>query len=464
MVTLTAIAFGAAALAIGSYYVIKIRPGTSRGETSLRKIVPASSDFDLAFELPGRPHGAASNGREILIGNGSDPWGAIRIRRDENEYNVQLLPIVEPLYNRKTNLDTLTWNGSNYIGYTTASWFRSGATGNVFTIHDPASLRVIDTRDAPPLLGCLAWDGAHYWAATRKNTRAAAEEAFFYKLDRDFRVVSRSKPPAVGCQGLTWDGEDLWFADVFDDSIHVLDVNGAEPRIVHRQAIPFDYLSGVVEHEEAIWVLDYDKNRLQRLRPSVRVSWAGGSPAAIARASMVASAEQTTASQSEEGEAELRRQLRSDDRAKRMHAEMELGRRNASIDYAREENRFARRPAEGTEALDWVVELRDDGLWLVSSRVWFGPELFVPREQNSSVVTIPIFARYTFTVKEPGGLETEKELQAVAGENVLSNVRLTDGSASGPYRVSLFIHVQYLDAAGTGRILNNSAGSVELRK
>jgi hypothetical protein len=102
-------------------------------------------------------------------------------------------------------------------------------------------------------------------------------------------------------------------------------------------------------------------------------------------------------------------------------------------------------------------------VWLVSSRIWFGSELFVPREQGSSMVTIPIFARYTYTVKMPDGTEVEKEFEATPGENALANVRLAGSQGPGEYSVSLFIHVQYVDGNGTARILNNSGGFVEVR-
>jgi hypothetical protein len=160
----------------------------------------------------------------------------------------------------------------------------------------------------------------------------------------------------------------------------------------------------------------------------------------------------------------LRKKLRADHWAERMSARMELQRRNAAIDYARDQNNFVDREPEGTDDIDWSIELRDDAIWLVSSRVWFGEELFEKRPQNSSLVTIPELAKYTFTVKHPDGSETEKQFEATAGENVLTNERLADATSSGTYSVSLFIHVQYVNAEGTGRILNNSAGFLELRR
>lgn len=433
-----ALSLGGAALIVGGYWYVKIRPrllvlddryhGSEPGETQeLHETVRASADFDLAFELPGRPQGAASDGRELIVAHGSDPWGALRITRDGDGYSWQNVPIIETRYGQKTNLNTLTWNGRNYVGYTTGAWF--GEKGEVFTIHDRKTLRVVETHPAPPLLGGLAWDGAHYWASTRKNTPDADEEAFFYKLDPGFRVVSKSEPPGIGCQGLAWDGERLWYVDVFSDSITVLDVSEDEPRIIHSRATPIDYLSGVVFHRNAIWVMDYGKNRLHRLRNSTRRAWASyAEPESVAAASMVP--------------------MPDDDE---------------KLTATYKNSFFDDRGPEDAEEIEWSVELREDGVWLTSSRIWFGSELFVPREQASSVITIPVFARYTYTVELPDGTEVEKQYDATAGENVRSEVRLADAEEPGEYQVSLFIHVQYVDANGTARILNNSGGFVEVR-
>lgn len=436
---LLALSITGAAIVTGGYWYVKIRPralaldnphyGSEPGEVEeMLETVRSSADFDLAFELPGRPQGAASDGRELIVANGSEPWGALRITGTGERYTWQTVPIIERRYRQKVGLNTLTWNGRNYVGYTTGSWF--GKKGDVFTIHDRKTLRILETRPAPPLLGGLAWDGAHYWASTRKNTQTAPEEAFFYKLDRDLKVVAQTEPPGIGCQGLAWDGARLWYVDVFSDSIKVLDVSGDAPRVIHSAGTPIGYLSGVVFHRNAIWVMDYGKNRLHRLRNSTRRAWAAyTAPEAVAAASMM-----PRAAQGEKLSAEYKNSF------------------------------FDSRGPEDAEEIAWSVELRESGVWLASSRIWFGSELFVPREQGSSMITIPLFARYTYTVEMPDGTEVEKEFEATAGENELENVRLAGSQGPGEYQVSLFIHVQYVDAQGTARILNNSGGFVEVRK
>lgn len=435
---------GGAAAIVGSYWFVKIRPrmlalegrdpdskpGRAR---KLSKIAPASADFDLSFEVPGRPQGLASNGRELISGSGSAPWGAFRIEGDGKSYKAQGVPIIVPPYRQKMSLNTITWNGRNYVGIAMGSWFQK--EGDVFTVHDPRTLQVIRTVAAPPLLGGLAWDGRQYWAATRKNTADSDEEPWLYQLDDQFNTVTRFKPPGIGCQGLAWDGHRLWYVDVFSDMIKVLDVTTVPPSVVYEAMTPIEYLSGVVFHDGAIWVSDYGKNRLQRLRETTRLAWVGN--AGSAQQPAVASVLTGTF-----------RPVESDQ----------------PLTFNRDENRFADRKPDDAEDLDWSVELRDNAIWLASSRLWFGHDLFTAREQTSTIVTVPVFARYRYTVKKPDGTEVERTFDAIGGENILGNVRLADATEAGTYSVSLFIHVQYVDANGTGRILNNSAGFLELRK
>lgn len=455
---------------LGISIVIGVRWLRGIRSTSLGSALAAHAsnfpEFDRELALPGSPGGVASNGREIIVANRRDPWGFIRLRRDDDRFVPENVPLMEARRSQKMSVNTITWNGENYVGMTSEAWF-TDSVKDVFTIHDPVTLQVLRHHPAPPLIGCLAWDGTSYWAATRKNTMDAKEEKFLYRLDREFNVTGQFEPPASGCQGLMWDGARLWYADVFNDAIYLLDVSEDEPRLLHKAGMPFSYLSGVVLHDGHVWIAQYDNNRLHRLRTATRQAWTGGGgDGATAAASMMAPSAPSSDDRPADGpeEDELRKKLRAEHWAERMSARMELERRNASIDYARDQNNFVDREAENTEDIDWSIELRDDAVWLVSSRLWFGEELFVKRPQTSSLVTVPEFARYTFTVKHPDGSETEKQFEATAGENVLSNERLADASSSGTYSVSLFIHVQYVNAEGTGRILNNSAGFLELRR
>ena len=235
-------------------------------------------DFDVMLKLPGSPIGAASNGNAIVLGNRNDPWGFIRLRRKGDRFDPEIVPVIEPKFSQKISLQGLTWNGQNYVGITTGSWFASDAPPVVFTIHDPETLQVIRHHPAPPLAGCVAWDGTSYWAATRKNTEDAAEEAFLYRLDSQFNLTARFAPPAVGCQGLMWDGAYLWFVDVFSDSVYVLDVSEKKPLLLHKAGTPFNYLSGIAVLDGRVWIASYDSDRLFRLRSDSQAAWITGSP------------------------------------------------------------------------------------------------------------------------------------------------------------------------------------------
>lgn len=455
--TVIALAIPVVLLAISAWLVLR-----HRNDPALKPNAATLPEFDLRIDLPGSPGGIASNGRELVIANRKDPWGLIRLRGEKERFTAEIVPLLEPRYSQKIQVNTLAWNGEHYIGLTSGAWF--GPTDkDVFTVHDPVTLQVIRHVPAPQLLGCIAWDGTSYWAATRKNTMDADEQAFLYRLDRAFNVVAKYDPPAVGCQGLMWDGARLWFADVFNDAVYLLDVTGGEPRVHHKATLGLNYLSGIVLHGGAVWIVEYGHDGLHRVKAATRLAWSGEPQPAAAVASMVSAPVPAPRTDAPD-EAALRQQLRHENWAERMRADMELDRRGAPIDYARDQNNFADRASAGTEDLDWSIELRDGAIWLVTSRIWFGPELFVKREQKSSLVSIPEFARYTYTVKHPDGSETEKVFDATAGENVRMNERLANASTSGTYSVSLFIHVQYTDATGTGQIVNNSAGFLTVRQ
>lgn len=230
-------------------------------------------DFDVTLKVPGSPIGAASNGSTIVLGNRNDPWGFIRLQRKGDRFAPELVPVVEPKFSQKISLVSVTWNGQNFVGITTGSWFGNEESPNVFTIHDPATLQVIRHHPAPTRAGCVTWDGTSYWAATRKNTEDAEEEAFLYRLDPEFNVIARFTPPAVGCQGLTWDGAYLWLVDVFTDSIYVLDVSEKEPRLVHKAGTPFHDLSGITLHDGRVWIAIDDSDRLYRLKSEAQAAW-----------------------------------------------------------------------------------------------------------------------------------------------------------------------------------------------
>ena len=82
---------------------------------------------------------------------------------------------------------------------------------------------------------------------------------------------------------------------------------------------------------------------------------------------------------------------------------------------------------------------------------------------SDSLVSLPLFAKYTITVdgdtlRKP----IEHEYEARPGANRQDGVDLATGLGPGTYSVSVFIHVQYVDDDDGPRILNNSAGFLQV--
>lgn len=414
VVAIAAVFLIAAGVAVRSLF----RLGTMKlvAVDGLKRVESGNPDLDLSFALPGSPQGIATNGSELLIGNRSDPWGALRLTRSGESFSATRHEILEKRFQQRINLSAITWNGTNYVGLTTASWFNQGAEGDVFTVLDPNTLDVLSIRPAPKLLGCLAWDGTQYWAATRRHTADSPEPALLYRMDRSFNVLGTSAAPAVGCQGMAWDGRQLWTADVFDDSIHAIDVSAPSPRVVHRAFTNIEYLSGIVVFEGELWITEYQHQRLHRIRPSSRIAWLRGTKTEVAAASAIAPATEGGL-------------------------------------FDEQTNEFAKRPQDDIELLEWSAAVRDGSI-VAEWRIWFGHELFVR----------PQFARYEVTVILPDGGSIKKVLQASPGENVMRDVVLAPAFASGEYRVEVFMTVQYVKPDGQTQILNHWGGRLDLRK
>ena len=264
----------------GGYWYFKIRPRIQRIEDPFALARPQRlielnvesdpvGDFDRTVELPADPLGLVGGEGEILIGNRAGPGGFVRLRGGEISFSAQKLPVIETEYSQKIGFHTVAWNGEQYVGLTDGAWFHDPSP-QVFTLHDPETLRVERRAPAPPGLGCLAWDGTGYWASTRRHTEDASEPAHLYRLDEGFRVLSTYETPAAGCQGAAWDGERLWLVDVFSDSLYVLKILPEGPELLDSYPTNLRYLSGIASFAGEIWVSEYDDDRLHRLNPRLR--------------------------------------------------------------------------------------------------------------------------------------------------------------------------------------------------
>lgn len=463
-----------AVLLIGAFWFVRIRPRIDlleggifarAGAVSRRgglELDHRSGLFDRTARLPIDPLGAAFSGREFLIAQRNAPGGFLRMRpAGPEKFELEHVAVRDPNYGQEIGFDFVAWNGREWVAQANGAWFNR-SEDSLLVLIGPDDWKVRELQPAPPQLGCLAWDGERYWAATRKNTMDEPGEAWLYKLDRDFRVLDRYDPPGVGCQGMAWDGARLWFADVFNDTISLLDPSEETPRVVQTIATGVPYLSGLVWDGQRIWVTEYGDDRLLRLAstPVVAVSLpddsAAGSSEAPAPAMKTASGDEVE---------ELQRKLRSDHWSERMRAETRLKELGIPVGFDREQNSFAKRPDEDSEWIDWEAEVRGDSIE-ASWHLWFGPMLFEENTPPSgSIVTIPVFRRYTITI-EGGTLPEpiERELEAIPGDNISRSAILASGLGPGSYEIDCFLHVQYVKRDGTNMILNRSAISLRVEK
>ncbi len=294
----------------------------------------------------------------------------------------------------------------------------------VFAVHNQKTLAVISHHKAPELIDGLAWYGTGYWAATRRNTADSGEPAYLYRLDHDFNVISKSEPPDIGCQGLAWDGNYLWFVDVFSDKIHILDVNGESPEIVYSYQTPFDYLSGIGFDGKNIWVSEYGQNRLHRLKRALVAQWIGRVEEELVSVTQIAEPTRTNDTYT---------------------------------------NCFPDTGDEEMDVLELSAEISENSLYC-SWKIHFGQSLFNENQTSEdSGISMPTFVRYTVTINsESLDAPKEFEFKAEPGENIRETEELIQDLEPGTYSILVFFHAQYVDTEGTNRILNSSSPSIQV--
>ena len=462
---------------------------TPESKVVKRASLDVKSDFDLVIDSGGDPLGLAWGDGEFIAGNRTSPWGFLRVKpAGPNEFNEpQNISVVDSGSDQKIGLRTVAWNGKQYLGYTDGAYFDK-THKNVFTVHDPKTLAVTDTYPAPELIGGLAWDGSGYWAATRRNTADTNEPAFLYRLDQRFNVLGRYDPPAVGCQGLAWDGAFLWWVDVFTDNIYVLKVDGAKPEKVHTYHTNINYLSGIAFDGSNLWIVEYGEKRLRRLNPRLRQQWAAGdyrirdSEQAIAALESFGAGDSST----DRSKEELLRSVRDDPGNSRDAIDQleKMGARDQAIDalqesvrspdnrihsqakdalrrmgvlpsYDRYANNFSR-TGDDADAIETSAEIIGDKI-RVSWRIYYGSTIF-------SNTGNPPIARYKVTLAG-GSLAAPvvKEYEARPGDNVKSE-DLAASLGPGRYTVEFTISAQYLDGNGTNKALNRTVPPLEVGK
>jgi len=263
----------------GAFYWLVLRPGEMRPayvsqalqttvETDL--IIPR---YEASINLSESLVGLAWNGEGFVSANDHSPFGFVRVFRDsDNATKTEDIPVVEKVTGEKLGFPGVAWNGANYISMLT---HRSPLAGrhDYFTVHDPDSFSILKQVDAPPDIGCIAWDGKQYWAGTRIGIDSKATAGFLYLLDKDFKVLSKTEVPMRGCRGLAWDGYRILWADDLANSLHLVDVSSGDPRVIHVYQTSTGILSGVAYDNENLWIADLERKLIRRLDPRLQQQW-----------------------------------------------------------------------------------------------------------------------------------------------------------------------------------------------
>ena len=145
---------------------------------------------------------------------------------------------------------------------------------------------------------------------------------------------------------------------------------------------------------------------------------------------------------------------------------MALGKLGAPITYDNSKNVFLPISEDNIGYIDFSVETKGDSVYS-SGKIYIGRDVIAGlKQRQQGMVTVPTFVKYTLTVKGGSlGQPVEKTFEVnTAGENAWDNVLLVSGISSGKYSVTLFLHAQFAKEDGSGMILNNNAGFLEVER
>lgn len=145
---------------------------------------------------------------------------------------------------------------------------------------------------------------------------------------------------------------------------------------------------------------------------------------------------------------------------------MALGKIGVPITFDKSRNAFLPISEDDVGYIDFNAEMRGDTAYS-SGRIYIGQDVYagLSREQTGAI-KVPVFIKYTITIKGGSlGSPIEKTFEVSnSGEHSWDNVMLSSGLGKGKYTVSLFLHAQYTKQDGTGMILNNNAGFLEIER
>ncbi len=237
-------------------------------------------DFPAAIEIEASPAGMTWDGQRFIFSNRVSPWGLVQITPLENgQYRKKSIPVVDDSELQQISFQGISWNGSSLIALTSGEWFQS-THKKIFVELDAQTHKIIKVIGAAPdYAHCLAWDGQNYWAGTRLHTADQDAETALYKFDRDLKLLVSFDSPGKGCQGMAWDGKYLWWGDIFDDTVTLLDIihsASRPPAISHQYQHSIEQHSGIAFDGKDIWFGDVKNQQLKRLQQDLYFDWLGG--------------------------------------------------------------------------------------------------------------------------------------------------------------------------------------------
>jgi hypothetical protein len=236
----------------------------------------SSSEFPYEINVDAAPAGLTTDGSSLVFSNRVSPWGFVRLTPMENgHYQKESYPVLDNKYQQQVSFNGVTWNGKTFVATADGSWFDSPYPVVFVELGaDDFSIRRVIGR-APNHTHCIAWDGITYWAGLRYKDPEEDGPPLLYRFDREMNLLGRYPAPGKGCQGLTWDGNYLWWLDVFDDAVTLFDVSASTPRKVHDYTFTIAAPAGISFDGQSIWIGDHAESQLHRLNQQLYFDWLG---------------------------------------------------------------------------------------------------------------------------------------------------------------------------------------------
>lgn len=135
-------------------------------------------------------------------------------------------------------------------------------------------LQVIEASKLPfdNSVNAITWVDGYLWVATGQNTRTSGEGSFIHKMKQTaegrWEIVKTFKSPGYRCQGLAWDGKNLWSYDVFTMRFykHQLNENlSVIAEYIKEGGRELMYFSGLTWDGEYFWAGNYGTDKIYKI-------------------------------------------------------------------------------------------------------------------------------------------------------------------------------------------------------